>query len=123
MGTPYKMKGSPLARNFGINAESPVKQLAVVKKGVQLVAKYGKKAYNAIKGTKPKGNIKTSITRTNTGGKSTTTVNKTNGKTTSEATRTSWPSVKPGSKSTHSGTTTNAGGKVTAWDPTKRQVL
>tara|TARA_R110002096_G_scaffold406221_1_gene604421 strand:- start:263 stop:622 length:360 start_codon:yes stop_codon:yes gene_type:complete len=119
MSGPFKMKGSPMARNFNIGAESPVKQVGLVK----LAVKYGKKVYKAIKGTKPKANNKTSTTRTNADGKSTTTVNKTNGKTTSEATRTSWPSVKPGSKSMHSGTTTNAGGKVTAWDPTKRQVL
>ena len=63
MGTPFKMKGSPMARNFGINAESPVKQVAVVKKGVQLAAKYGKKAYNKVKkvfkGNKAKSNEST----------------------------------------------------------------
>ena len=123
MAGPFKMKGSPMARNFGVGIESPLKSGALIKKGVGLAVKYGKKVYKAIKGTKPKANNKTSTTRTNADGKSTTTVNKTNGKTTSEATRTSWPSVKPGSKSMHSGTTTNAGGKVTAWDPTKRQVL
>ena len=47
MRTPYKMKGSPMQRNFGINAESPVKQAGLVK----LAVKYGKKAYKAIKGS------------------------------------------------------------------------
>tara|TARA_R110000772_G_scaffold49620_1_gene114234 strand:+ start:144 stop:590 length:447 start_codon:yes stop_codon:yes gene_type:complete len=148
MGTPYKMKGSPMARNFGVGTESPLKSGGLVKiavKGAKKVYDTAKKIYKSTKGTpkteptyfnkstgryqstkpktKAKSNTKTSTTRTNADGKSTTTVNKTNGKTTSEATRTSWPSVKPGSKSMHSGTTTNAGGKVTAWDPTKRQIL
>ena len=43
----YQMKGSPMQRNFGINAESPVKQVSLVK----LAVKYGKKAYKAIKGS------------------------------------------------------------------------
>ena len=47
MGTPYKMKGSPMARNFNIGTESPVKQVGLVK----LAVKYGKKAYKAIKGS------------------------------------------------------------------------
>ena len=123
MSGPFKMKGSPMTRNFGVSAESPVKQVAVVKKGVQLAVKYGKKAYNAIKGTKPKVKTKTSTTRTNTGGKSNTTVKKTNGKTTSEVTRNTWPDVKPGAKSKFPGTSTDANGKVTAYDATKRQVL
>lgn len=113
-----------MARNFGISAESPAKQVAVIKKGVQLATKYGKKIYQAIKGTtKSKAKTtKTSTTRTNADGKSTTTKNKTNGKTTSEVTRTSWPNVKPGTKSKFPGTTTDASGKVTAFDATKRQV-
>ena len=125
MSGPFKMKGSPMARNFGISAESPVKQAAVIKKGVQLATKYGKKIYDAVKGTKPKvkTKTKTSTTRTNKGGKSNTTVNKTNGKTTSEVTRTTWPNVKPGTKSKFPGTSTDASGKVTAFDATKRQVL
>jgi len=45
MSTPFKMKGFS-----GYGNESPVKQLGVVKKGVQLAIKYGKKAYKAIKG-------------------------------------------------------------------------
>jgi len=117
------MKGSPMTRNFGVSAESPVKQAAIIKKGVQLATKYGKKAYNAIKGNKLKSNTNTSTTRANKGGKSTTTVNKTNGKTTSEITRTTWPNVKPGTKSKFPGTSTDASGKVTAFDATKRQVL
>jgi hypothetical protein len=58
MSGPFKMKGSPLARNFNISTESPVKQVAVIKKGVQLATKYGKKvyetakkAYKSVKGT------------------------------------------------------------------------
>jgi len=116
------MKGSPMQRNFGIGAESPVKQAAIIKKGIQVATKYGKKLYNAVKGNKSK-TTKTSTTRTNADGKSTTTVNKTNGKTTSEVTRDSWPNVKPGTKSKFPGTTTDASGKVTAFDATKRQVL
>ena len=152
MSTPFKMKGSPMQRNFGISAESPLKQGALIKKGVELAVKHGKKVYDKVKkvykstkgttkpeptyfnkstgryqSTKPKtnakSNTKTSTTRTNADGKSTTTVNKTNGKTTSEATRTSWPRVKPGTKSKFPGTTTDASGKVTAFDATKRQVL
>ena len=46
MKTPFKMKGFS-----GYGNESPVKQLGVVKKGVQLAVKYGKKAYKAIKGS------------------------------------------------------------------------
>ena len=45
MGTPYKMKGSPMARNFNIGTESPVKQVGLVK----LAVKYGKKAYKGVK--------------------------------------------------------------------------
>ena len=152
MSGPFKMKGSPMARNFNIGAESPVKQVAVIKKGVQLATKYGKKvyetakkAYNNVKGTpkteptyfnkstgryqstKPKtnakSNTKTSTTQHNTKANTTTTTNKTNGKTTSKATRTSWPNVKPGTKSKFPGTTTDASGNVTAFDGTKRQVL
>ena len=49
MGAPYKMKGSPMQRNFGINAESPVKQLGLAKKGVQLAIKLGTKAFKKAK--------------------------------------------------------------------------
>ena len=45
MGTPFKMKGSPMARNFNIGTESPVKQVGLVK----LAVKYGKKAYKGVK--------------------------------------------------------------------------
>ena len=119
MRTPYKMKGSPMQRNFGINAESPVKQAGLVK----LAVKYGKKAYKAIKGTKSKSSTKTSTTKHDTKANTTTTYNKTDGKTTSEVTRDSWPNVKPGTKSKFPGTTTDASGKVTAFDATKRQML
>jgi len=151
MSTPFKMKGSPMARNFGVGTESPLKSGGLVKiaiKGAKKVYDKVKKVYKSTKGTtkpeptyfnkstgryqstkptKPKtnakSNTKTSTTRTNADGKSTTTVNKTNGKTTSEVTRTSWPRVKPGTKSKFPGTTTDASGKVTAFDATKRQVL
>ena len=101
---------------------SPAKLMGAIKVGKTLV-KYGKKAYNAIKGTKPKVKTKTSRTQHNTKANTTTTINKTNGKTTSEVTRNSWPNVKPGTTSTFPGTSTNASGKVTAFDPTKRQIL
>ena len=45
MATPFKMKGSPMARNFGINAESPAKQVGLVK----LAVKTGKKVYKGVK--------------------------------------------------------------------------
>lgn len=45
MGTPYKMKESPMQRNFGIGAESPVKQAGVVK----LAVKAGRKVYKGVK--------------------------------------------------------------------------
>ena len=45
MGTPYKMKGSPMQRNFGIGAESPVKQAGLVR----LAIKTGKKVYKGVK--------------------------------------------------------------------------
>ena len=45
MGTPFKMKGSPMARNFNIGAESPVKQAGLVK----LAIKTGKKVYKGVK--------------------------------------------------------------------------
>ena len=40
-----------------------------------------------------------------------------------EITRNSWPNVKPGTKSKFPGTTTDASGKVTAFDATKNQVM
>tara|TARA_R110000765_G_C18650542_1_gene575496 strand:+ start:94 stop:393 length:300 start_codon:yes stop_codon:yes gene_type:complete len=56
MGTPFKMKGSPMARNFNVEAESPVKQAGLVKiavKGAKKVYKVAKKAYGKYKKGKP----------------------------------------------------------------------
>ena len=49
MGTPYKMKGSPMQRNFGVGIESPLKSGALIKKGVELAVKHGKKVYKGVK--------------------------------------------------------------------------
>ena len=45
MEAPYKMKGSPMQRNFGVGTESPVKQAGLVK----LAVKAGKKVYKGVK--------------------------------------------------------------------------
>ena len=49
MGTPYKMKGSPMQRNFGIG--SPLRQEDVVAKSDEEAAELKSKGYRKTKGT------------------------------------------------------------------------
>jgi len=56
MGTPFKMKGSPMARNFNTEANSPVKQAGLVRiaaKGAKKVYKAAKNAYSKYGKGKP----------------------------------------------------------------------
>ena len=111
---PFKMKGSPMQRNFGIGSPAKLKGLATT------LAKYGKKAYNAVKGVKkttPKPKKSTYVSDLKKG-----TVTETTPKGT-KIIRDSWPNVKPGTRSSFPGTSTDAMGKVGPFDPMKRQVL
>tara|TARA_R110000737_G_scaffold319963_1_gene331347 strand:+ start:245 stop:646 length:402 start_codon:yes stop_codon:yes gene_type:complete len=122
MATPFKMKGSPMQRNFGISPVKQINPVAAIKagiKGVKLAVKTGKKIYNKIKGTKttPKPNKSTYVSDLKKG-----TVTETTS-TGSKITRDSWPKVKPGKVSDFPHTSTTPGGIVGPFDPMKRQVI
>jgi hypothetical protein len=117
MKTPFKLRSGNSTPFKMMGSSSPLqKNPKNVVKAVRKAWDYAKKYFSKVKKTKVNNN--TSTTRTNAGGNSTTTTTPT-----SEITRTSWPNVKPGTKSKFPGTTTDASGNVTAFDPTKRQVI
>jgi hypothetical protein len=116
MGTPFKMKGSPMARNFGISAESPVKSGGLVRTAV----KAGKKLYNAAKNAynSAKGTTKVEPTY----------FNKSTGRfqSTKPKPNTNTKSTKPTNNYSGPRKTKNTilpSEKRVPWDPTKRQIL
>ena len=99
--------------------KSPAKLAGLAKTGAKILSK-AKKAYTKLK----KGGTTTSKTKKSTYvsdlKKGTVTETTPKG---SKITRSSWPNVKPGTKSSFPGTSTDAMGKVSPFDPMKRQVL